>query len=32
MGVDLSPMLAILIIVFLQMFLVRSLEQWAMHF
>lgn len=31
MGIDLSPILAILIIVFLQMFLVNSLHEWAMR-
>jgi YggT family protein len=31
MGIDLSPILAILIIVFLQMFLVNSLQEWAMR-
>ncbi len=31
MGIDLSPILAILAIIFLQMFLVNSLQQWAMR-
>ncbi|MBI5197974.1 MAG: YggT family protein [Nitrospirae bacterium] len=31
MGIDISPILAVLIIVFLQMFLVNSLQEWAMR-
>ena len=31
MGIDLSPILALLIILFLQKFLIYSLHEWAIH-